>query len=298
MDVNRILQYVSETIEKLSLTGFIYNGDHQNTTLGLSYYCPVLTELCIKGENVSLDLDKILEKCVALKKLKFAGERLFVDTNTISEDPKQQHGLQELMLYDCAVKAEVFHYISFKYRSLKKMLLKKVFIEGSICYATGCLLLDMPYTFLEYLYISEIQFGESYEDMDLELDIALTRVSQISEPQMFNERNKKEETEIDSIQPIVESYDLEWFYTHVYNLADGTSPAYSVEISKENVKIIHEYFKNFPLNSRNLSLYEDEMHLEEEPENWWKFELYKGYGEFRFGKIKHTFVWGGSEDEF
>ncbi|KAL0085448.1 hypothetical protein J3Q64DRAFT_1743722 [Phycomyces blakesleeanus] len=178
------------------------------------------------------------------------------------------------------------------------MTLRNMFIEGSICEETGRLLLDMQYTFLTTLYIGKIKYGESYEEMDSAYDIALTLVSQITKPQMFNERNKKEETEIDSNQPIVESYDLEWFYTHEYNWRDGTSTTDSMEISKENIKIIHEYFKNFPLNSRNLSSYEDELDLEEEPENWWKFELYRGYGEFRFGKVEHISILGASDDEF
>ncbi|KAL0084556.1 hypothetical protein F4703DRAFT_1793927 [Phycomyces blakesleeanus] len=284
MDVNRILQYVSEKIEKLSLTGFIYNRDHEDTTLELSYYCPFLTKLCIRGKNVSLNLDNVLEKCAALKKLKFAGEKLFVNTNMISEEPKQQHGLQKLMLYDCTIKAELFHYISFRCRSLDDMTLRNLFIVGSICEETGRLLDDMSYTFLKSLQIGKIKYGKPYQQIDQD-GPGMTLLSQISKPRLFYERSETQENEIDSTCHIIESYDLEWLYTYVYILVNYIPVTDTTEISHEDVPFVLEYFKNFQFNK--------------EPENCWKYELYKGYGEFRFGKVEYSpLILAATEDEF
>ncbi|KAL0084695.1 hypothetical protein F4703DRAFT_1855587 [Phycomyces blakesleeanus] len=297
MDVNRILQYVSETIETLSLKGFIYNRNYQNTTLELSYYCPLLTKLCIRGKNVSLNLDNILEKCVALKKLKFAGERLFVNTITTNEEPKQQHGLQKLMLYDCTIKAEVFHYISSRCRRLKRMTLRNLHIEGSICEETGRLLLDMPYTFLEALYIGKIKYGDEYRQSDLG-SFGMTLLSQISKPLLSNGNNKNQEKEIDSKYPIVTSHDIKWLYTYVYAWVNDVPVTDTMEPSHKDVDIVLDYFKNFQINKANSPLNDHNLYYEEEPESCWKYELYKGYGEFRFGKVKgFTFILEVTEDE-
>ncbi|KAL0085312.1 hypothetical protein J3Q64DRAFT_1698875 [Phycomyces blakesleeanus] len=298
MDVNRILQYVSEKIEKLSLTGFIYNRDHENTTLELSYYCPFLTKLCIRGKNVSLNLDNVLEKCAALKKLKFAGEKLFVNTNMISEEPKQQHGLQKLMLYDCTIKAELFHYISFRCRSLDDMTLRNLFIVESICEETGRLLVDMSYTFLKSLQIGKIKYGKPYQQIDQD-GLGMTLLSQISKPRLFYERSETQENEIDSTCHIIESYDLEWLYTYVYILVNYIPVTDTTEISHEDVPFVLEYFKNFQFNKVYSPLNDHDLYYEEEPENCWKYELYKGYGEFRFGKVEYSpLILAATEDEF
>ncbi|OAD73533.1 hypothetical protein PHYBLDRAFT_187133, partial [Phycomyces blakesleeanus NRRL 1555(-)] len=124
MDVNRILQSFSEKLESLLLTGFMYNAFNEDTILEFSYYYPFLTNLCISGESVLLDLDNLLEKCVALKQLKLCGEDLYLDPYTTTENPDlEQHGLEILTLGSCFTSAETLNRISFRCRSLKHLTL-------------------------------------------------------------------------------------------------------------------------------------------------------------------------------
>ncbi|KAL0073994.1 hypothetical protein J3Q64DRAFT_1779305 [Phycomyces blakesleeanus] len=81
LDVSRILQSFSETLESLSVIGFICNYNEQYPTFELSYYYPLLKSLCISGSNLSLDIADLLDKCVALKQLKFCGGKLLINSD-------------------------------------------------------------------------------------------------------------------------------------------------------------------------------------------------------------------------
>ncbi|KAL0082985.1 hypothetical protein J3Q64DRAFT_1836631 [Phycomyces blakesleeanus] len=140
MDIDRILQSFSGTLESLSVRGFKYSERNQDPTINLSSHYPLLTNLCISGSQVSLNLDDLLNKCVALEQLEYCGGTLVINSNTITEESNQhqeQHGLQILKLRDCSVAAEAFEHLSFRCKNLDYMDVSALSITGPICAKAG-----------------------------------------------------------------------------------------------------------------------------------------------------------------
>ncbi|KAL0085692.1 hypothetical protein J3Q64DRAFT_1835330 [Phycomyces blakesleeanus] len=299
IDVNRIFQSFSQTLESLSLTGFTYSYSAQITTLELSDDYPLLTNLCISGSNVSLNLDDLLDKYVALEQLKFCGGKLFINPNTITEELKHQHqqhhGLQTLTLEKSSAAAELFDHISFRCKSLKHMTLDNFCVTGFISEKTGCLLLDMKHTFLKTLHIGQVKYGTSYEEIN-EDDISLTLLSQLNDASSSEERIEKEKNEMDAKYSIVEFHHIDWLYSYEYYTYPGIYGQETKKLSKEETNIALEYYKNFQSNKIGQNPKDGSSCGRENPEVGWKYELYKGYGELRFGRIETAPVLCTSND--
>ncbi|KAL0084548.1 hypothetical protein F4703DRAFT_1793916 [Phycomyces blakesleeanus] len=90
LDVSRVSRPFSETLESLSFTGYTYGNYARDSTFELSYCYPLLTNLCISGRNVALNLSDLLDKCVALKRLKLCHGKLVIDSNMTNEKSKKQ----------------------------------------------------------------------------------------------------------------------------------------------------------------------------------------------------------------
>ncbi|KAL0073460.1 hypothetical protein J3Q64DRAFT_1826706 [Phycomyces blakesleeanus] len=266
MNVNRILQSFSGTLESLSVKGFIYNYTNENTILELSSYNPLLTDLCISGSNMSLNLNDILDNFVSLKQLKIDGGTFLSNPYTTNgesnqreqqEQKQKQHELQILTLKNCAVTAEIFNILSFRCRKLKHITLDTVVINGYICKKTGCLLLDMSHIFLKTLRIGQ------------------------------NEREKKK---INSEYPTVTSHAIDWIYAYEYFGKYGESYIQTTKLSDKGANIALEYYQNFQSNKTSQTLEDYSSYDNEDPDMDRKCELYKGYTELRFGKIEAVHV--------
>ncbi|KAL0085320.1 hypothetical protein J3Q64DRAFT_1860133 [Phycomyces blakesleeanus] len=289
IDVNRILQSFSKTLKSLSVTGFIYNARDQDPTFRLSSYYPLLTSLCISGSNVFLNLDNLLDKFATLKQLKFRGEKLVITPITTTEKSKQKqqkHRLEILTLERCAADVKVFNYISFRCRSLRHMTLNTLHATGSISEKTGCLLLDMPHTFLKTLNIGQVRYSTSYEELGTKDDICLTLLSQLNNAPLSDEKNETEQNKMDSVYPISAIHNIDWLYTYDSNEGQGIDSLETKKLSKEETNIALEYYKNFQSNKINQISEEDNSYNGEDPKAGWEYELYKGYGELRLGKIE------------
>ncbi|KAL0085476.1 hypothetical protein J3Q64DRAFT_1743786 [Phycomyces blakesleeanus] len=292
IDIDRILRSFSETLESLSLTGFIYSDNDENSILELSSYYPVLTNICINSDGSSLNLGNLLDRCVALKQLKFGAGYLSIDPETTTEESAQQkqeqhyqHGLQILILHECAVTTELLNYFSFRCRSLEYMTLDNVFIEGSICEKTGCMLLDMTHTSLKTLNIGLLQYGTSDEVTGPNHTIDLTLVSQLSD-----EKNETEKKEMDSKWPIIGINHIGWFHTYsIWNYC-GRAYIYTMKLTEKGSNTPLEYYQN--LRSNRISQTVKDASLCNE--NISKMERYcrldYGYAELRFKKIKTALV--------
>ncbi|KAL0085478.1 hypothetical protein J3Q64DRAFT_1835107 [Phycomyces blakesleeanus] len=181
IDSSSIIQSFSETLERLSATGFLYNNKNEGVPLELSSYYLFLTNLSICGSNVSHNLNNLLDRCAALEKLKFHGGTLFTNRYMTNEDSKQK-------------------------KSVNNMSLDTVFIEGSICEKTGYLLVDMSHTFLKTLNISKLRYGTSNQGMYQDVVISLTLLPQLNDNSLSDENNERKEKEMYSECPMVENH--------------------------------------------------------------------------------------------
>ncbi|KAL0085291.1 hypothetical protein J3Q64DRAFT_1860090 [Phycomyces blakesleeanus] len=242
--------------------------------------------LCISGSNVSLDIADLLDKCVALKQLKFCGGKLLINSDMIIDGPKQQYGLLTLTLHECSVATKVFSHLSFRCKNSKHMDLRALWIEESVCEKTGCLLIDMSHTFLKTLKIGQVQFHgsdrvHSYDDW-----ASLVLVSELHDSPLSNERDTIKRTEIDSNYPRTECNNITWLYTYNDMEYTGEETLSTTEISKDEANIAIEYYQNFQSNQINAISIDDSSYNGDDPTVAWKYELYKGYAELRFGKIQ------------
>ncbi|KAL0084697.1 hypothetical protein F4703DRAFT_1794061 [Phycomyces blakesleeanus] len=298
MTIGRILQFVSETLKSLSIIGPIYSDNDKKPTLELSHYFPFLTNLCISGSNVSLNLDDVLGRCVTLKQLKICGGRLFINPSMTTEEskqqqqqqqhhhPQQQYGLQTLKLYDCTISAKVFNHLSFRCRSLKHMNLNTLCILGSVCEKTGCLLLDMSHTFLKTLYIGQIRYSRSYEEMKANDYINMTLLSQLNDAPLSDEESERKKNEMDLEYSTVDFGSMNWLHTYEFDSDTGAKDYVTVRLSAEEVDSVLEYFKNFQ-SSRISSTFDDSSSCDgQETQIYWNHDLHKGYGELRLGNIE------------
>ncbi|KAL0085443.1 hypothetical protein J3Q64DRAFT_1860379 [Phycomyces blakesleeanus] len=278
IDINRILQSFSETLERLSVQGFAYSDNVKNQTLEISYYCPFLRYLFIGGSEVYLNVADLLDKCVGLKELKIRGGKLFINPTTPTEESNQHHGLEILKLQKCSATAEAFSYISFRCRGLKHMTLHTFWVPGSICEETGCLLVDMPYTFLKTLNIGQGQYGIS-RNVSFGTSIGL----------------KKKEMDLEC--PIMTSPNIDWLYTFDYYVYPGTYVLETRKLSREYADVILEYYQNFQSNSIDQITKDNSSYDVANPETGWEYDLYRGYGELRFGNIESISVISEENDD-
>ncbi|KAL0085290.1 hypothetical protein J3Q64DRAFT_1821864 [Phycomyces blakesleeanus] len=249
IDINRILQFFSETLQSFSIKDFKYIFGDQDQTFKLSSYHLLLTNLCISSIDLVFDVGNILDRCVTLKELELCGKELLIIPNTTAENLKQQqHRLRTLTLGG-SVASEVFNYLSLRCKSLKQMTLDTLHINGSICKRTGCLLLNMPHTFLKTLNIGQLRYGPSYEETNLYDHSRLTLLSQLNDVSLTDEKIKRS------------GADLAFRYYRTFQ-------------SKKSLE-----------NIKQQCLYDEEIGYMD-----WEFELHKGYGQFRFGKIESIHV--------
>ncbi|KAL0085482.1 hypothetical protein J3Q64DRAFT_1743798 [Phycomyces blakesleeanus] len=292
MDINRILESFSETLKSLSLTGFTYNEKDRYSILELSSYYPLLTNLCISSEELSLNLGNLFDRCVALKQLKFCGGDLVLNQKTTIEESAQQkqeqyyqHGLQILILHKCSLAAEVFNYLSFRCQSLKHMTLDTVLVKGSLCEKTGCLLLDMSHTFLKTLKIGQLQYSVSNQEMYADY-ICLTLLSQLNDTPLSKGKSGKDKARIGSKYPTVEHHDIMWLFTYSYRTAFQKSALETKELLEDEVDIALEYYQDFQLNKIISTLMDKNSRVREQQLKYRTYELHKGYGKWNFGNIE------------
>ncbi|KAL0085481.1 hypothetical protein J3Q64DRAFT_1860449 [Phycomyces blakesleeanus] len=299
MDVSRILESFSGTLESLSLTGFTYSQRNQYTIQEMSSYCPFLTNLYISGSSFCLNLDNLLDKCVALKQLEFSGARLFLSQGTTAEEPEQQqqHGLRILTLNKCSVAAEVFNHVSLRCRSLEQITLYTLRIIGSICEKTGCLLFDMSHISLKTLNIGQVQYATSYEEIRDDKNIGLTLLSWLKDIPLSDKKNEKEKKDVDTKSLVNSSHGTGWFYTY-WRIGYNTLPRVDTLIlPKKEADIALEYYQDFQSSKARSTLSHDIFYNLDYPGLDWKHKLYKGYVEWRFGKIKDRPVVCEADDD-
>ncbi|KAL0084541.1 hypothetical protein F4703DRAFT_1793908 [Phycomyces blakesleeanus] len=295
MDVIKVLESFSSTLQSFSARGFQLNLRDKDPSFKLYSYYPLLTNLCINSIDVYLDFGQLLDRCVALKELQFCAGTLVINPNTTTEtstqqQQQQQHGLQILTLRKCSVAFEVFNYLSSRCRSLKHMTLYTLNIKGFIYEKTGCLLLNMPHTFLKTLTIGHIQYVPPYERTNVYNQSRLTLLSQLNDFPSSEDIGERKRNETDSEHHVLTSHRIAWIYTYYTFGPFENGRVKTTRLSKSGADIAFKYFQNFPPKCFFQTLEHKSLYDEEFDDMTRACELHKGYGQFKFGKIESVHV--------
>ncbi|KAL0084496.1 hypothetical protein F4703DRAFT_1928722 [Phycomyces blakesleeanus] len=295
--IKRSLKSFSETLETLSIEGTAFFDIKYGPPLELSSYAPFLKDLYIKSCGISINLENVLDKCPALKRLRYFGGQLLINSITINQDEKDQrhHGLEILELRRVVTSAEVFSRLSFRCRRLQYMNLSSLLVSGSISKKTGCLLLDMPYTFFKVVRLAHIKYRSPYKRIYGDTIISLTLVSQLNDHLSLPSLalpSSRTATNIDlkEVNPeslaVVTHRNIAWFHTFLDVVFETDTRIGIRQLSEQEASTAVGFYQSFQSNRdnqpRKVDMPLDGNNLKED----WKDKLCRGYGELRCGQVE------------
>ncbi|KAL0084500.1 hypothetical protein F4703DRAFT_1916570 [Phycomyces blakesleeanus] len=301
-NIKRILQSFSGTLENLSIEGTVFFDIKHGPALELSSYAPFLKDLHIKSCGVSINLDDLLDKCPVLKRLRYFGGQLLINSSTMIKETIQQqekqpqhHGLQILELHRVVTSAEVFSRLSFRCRRLQYMNLSSLWVSGLTFEADGCLLVDMPYTFFKAVRLAHIKYCSPYERRDGDTTISLTLLSQLSDPMSSLPsitstsdkliHGEKEKVDRKSVA-VVTRKNIAWFHTFLDVIFETDTRIGIRQLSEQEANTAVGFYQSFQSNRdnqpRRVDMPLDGDNLKED----WKDKLCRGYGELRCGQVE------------
>ncbi|KAL0084504.1 hypothetical protein F4703DRAFT_1980875 [Phycomyces blakesleeanus] len=301
-DIKRILQSFSETLETLSIEGTVFFDIKHGPALELSSYAPFLMDLHIKSCGISINLDNLLDNCISLKRLRYTGGQLLINSGTTDQDTKEQHQnqgqhrrLRILELQRVVTSVETFSRLSFRCRHLKYMNLSSLLISGSISKKTGRLLLDMPYTFFKAVRLAHIRYRSPYKRIYGNTIISITLLSQLSDPlsqlplsPTISDKaiqSEQEKGDPESLA-VVTRKNIAWFHTFL-NVVFETDTRIGIrQLSEQEAITAVEYYENFQSNTNGKTIRLGKALDGNNPKKDWENHLCRGYGELRCGQVE------------
>ncbi|KAI9020054.1 hypothetical protein CLU79DRAFT_836409 [Phycomyces nitens] len=118
-----------------------------------------LIDLNIYSNWGPVQLDRLLDRCPALKNLRLSSENIVVSSKPL--DTLSGHGLETVKFDHASLSSESLDHLSFRCRKLQGLSLKSVKIRGSISQETGNLTIDISHTPLKSLEFIDVTFYES-----------------------------------------------------------------------------------------------------------------------------------------
>ncbi|KAL0085925.1 hypothetical protein F4703DRAFT_1852294 [Phycomyces blakesleeanus] len=181
-------QLFSATLKSLQV-GRCYK-EHSNLKYSLTDLGTVefssLVYLNILCARMFLKIDNVLNVCPSLKKLEITSPS--IDVNKQKTTSTFKHGLRHLRLVNTTIKPLCFEYISDSCRQLKYLSLKDVEIRNPDSENNTCLYLNMPFTQLMTLSLSNVrlcnypsfifssQYGRKFNDSAQNEEVCFTEV--------------------------------------------------------------------------------------------------------------------------
>ncbi|KAL0084503.1 hypothetical protein F4703DRAFT_1854570 [Phycomyces blakesleeanus] len=298
--IERILRAFPKTLETLSILGRASCGSRSTKMLEISL-CPLLVDLEINECSVCVDLNNLLDSCIALRQLKLHSDKLSITSGTDNREPKQyqgrqQHGLHVLELHGVGTSTSVFNCLSFRCRDLEYMKLCYVSIDGTISEETGRLLVDMPYTFFKMLLLCDVSYCSSDGHGNDKTIITIFLLSRLNNPLQSNEERRKDERELESTTVEYHNqHDIAWFHTFTDGVYDWDNDTGIVQLCKQQVSTAVNFFQGFRSNRvPRASIFDSWGGYIEEG---WDADLRNGYAEFRCGNVEKYSIYGVISDD-
>ncbi|KAL0090664.1 hypothetical protein J3Q64DRAFT_1706550 [Phycomyces blakesleeanus] len=194
---------------------------------------------------------------------------------------------------------------------------------GSICRNTGCLLLDMAHTFLKTLIIGHLRYSALNQRIYKDNSINLTLLNRLNDAPPSDKKNKRERNKMDSKYPIIASRNIESIYTYAYYW-QAKEYLITKRFSEKETDIVFKYYQNFlsgkniqTIQNNNLSdkstlrkkktifgmVFKNIISIFQKRPSSYPLvshngglsshlvrELYRGYGELRFGNVESLTV--------
>ncbi|KAL0094348.1 hypothetical protein F4703DRAFT_1921888 [Phycomyces blakesleeanus] len=145
------------TLETLTLKCYDYSSQWM-PLVDLTFWTN-LVELNLYSSWGSIWLDRILDRCPALKTLRLSSENIVVSQRT--SDTISLHGLESVKFEHASLSSESLNYISLRCRQLKNLSLRSIKVRGSISQETGNLTIDISNVSLKTLDFTDVTFYQS-----------------------------------------------------------------------------------------------------------------------------------------
>ncbi|KAI9014480.1 hypothetical protein CLU79DRAFT_766945 [Phycomyces nitens] len=156
--IERCVSLYSNSLKSLAIQSHDYYCEVWIITSTLSNY-PLLVDLKLDVYYSKVALNDILNSCPGLKRLVLCAKILIVRQD--HQNILDTHRLQELDIRYMSLGVSVFHYISTRCKHLTSMRLTNINIYDPAALWTSDILVSMPFTVLDVLYICNLQIVES-----------------------------------------------------------------------------------------------------------------------------------------
>ncbi|KAI9014486.1 hypothetical protein CLU79DRAFT_766954 [Phycomyces nitens] len=273
--IRTCLDSFSRTVETLSIKGrHRFNIPHKITELFV--YLPLLVYLNIDQPDASIVLDDLLNRCMALKRLRFSCGWISVSSD--SHNVLKRHELRMIEVYDSTINTDTFDYLSFHCRNLKYLSLTEIKAIGKVSQKSGSLCLNMSYSSFEMLHIYGIQLYPSEENINPN---TVVNIMVFSRPAIAKEDSKR-------------FRESTWF--HLYcDEKDMDKGTHTTRImKKKEVNQARKYYRHFQRNKNNTKTLDELRSIDGQTTRYaWKKDLPRGYAILNCGDVAKYVI--GSE---
>ncbi|OAD72564.1 hypothetical protein PHYBLDRAFT_65393 [Phycomyces blakesleeanus NRRL 1555(-)] len=280
----------SRTVETLSIKGrYRFNIPHKLTELFV--YSPHLVYLNIDQSDASIILDELLDRCVVLKRLRFACGWISVSPD--SHNSLGRHGLRMIEIYDSTIDTDTFDYLSFHCRHLNYLSLTDIKAIGKVSPKTGSLCLNMSYSSFEILHIFGIQLYPSEDNINPNTVVNIMVFSRPIPGNKKPENDTSNATVFGSKQSKIFT-ESTWF--HLYcDEKDMDKGAHTTRIMrKKEVNQARKYYRHFQRNKSAAKKLDDIRSIDGQTTRYgWKKDLPRGYAVLKCGDVAKYVI--GSE---
>ncbi|KAI9029817.1 hypothetical protein CLU79DRAFT_843145 [Phycomyces nitens] len=290
----------SQTVEKLHIHARFSPYDPWVLTRSFKEF-PCLNELNIGVHRAIVELDVLLDHCLALTKLNLSSESLILSPGTLAAPA--QHNLQTLEIVNMEISANVLDHVSLRCRGLKNMRLHGSRITGPIDPKIGNLSINMSYTDFDIIQLMSISFSTSEYGNDPSTNITLLDFQSSTKhhtpeeltkhqpkPKLLSRPRRYREGNTESV--LLNEYDSEsnveskWYYISYAHTSQSKDSTQTWELTKKEVDHARKYFCNFEYKRSLAEKTEDSCigHQEVSKDNW-ELDLSRGHVTWRCGNV-------------
>ncbi|KAL0084223.1 hypothetical protein J3Q64DRAFT_1699593 [Phycomyces blakesleeanus] len=298
----------SKSVESVCIRTYNYIRGLWVLTATLDY-CPNLVDLNLRIRCVIIEMDILLNRCVALKRLKLSGGSLIISP----EAPKTTtlHGLRMMELTFIKTSSKTLNNISFRCRRLNYMQLTNTSITGSISSTTGNLCVDMSYTRFKVLLLRNVRFNISEIHSDINNINFMVLSRPIIDQQLRDDTRHRRRRRVSSWYRLPffaaqsdallsskghpkNGVEATWFYTpHKYEGVEGWMSQTWV-LTETEVKKALDYYNHFN-HGESTALkkqYKPADNIRKKRSDW-KGDLFRGYATLKCGYVAEYTIGSG-----
>ncbi|KAI9014484.1 hypothetical protein CLU79DRAFT_766950 [Phycomyces nitens] len=245
-----------------------------------------LTDMSINLEESTLEIDQVLDNCLALKRLKIS---VLIFSKSFGQPIRPHpHGLRILYIYRSKITTDALGYLSLRCKLLNYMRLDTTEIIGAVSPATGDMRINMTHTCFKALCLYNVVFTTSQcarpNDSRVELVV-------LSWSKSKNRTKRTKDFSCLDSRANLKAKDLErnWFFLPCAKSKNKPKGGNFVcRLSKRKCDQVSKYFHRFKHTHdfsymASVSCYSS--FIDPSLERFWKANFFRGYVSFECGHV-------------